>query len=386
MTSGNTFKELGVSKKLIQGLEEQGITEPTEIQKLAIPFLLAKGEDFIGQAQTGTGKTAAFGIPLLQKIDPTQKHVQALILAPTRELSQQIAKQLFRFTKYTSKIFTEAVYGGEKIEKQIAALDRPTHIIVATPGRLIDLLEAKTVNLSKIQTLVLDEADEMLSMGFKDQIDRILKHTMGTRKTWLFSATMPQAIHDIISGYMSPHAKHIQINPTEQVNKKIKHLYCICTSQEKNDKIEEFLEEYKGKRGVIFCRTKVGAIALSQELEKRGYSVGTLQGDLSQLEREKVMRAFKKERLQLLIATDVAARGIDIPELSFVLHHQLPDQLDYYTHRSGRTARAGKEGVSFAFIHPQDKKQIKELERKLHIRFYEGYTKPSSPWANTKWQ
>ena len=381
-----TFKDLGVSADIIKGLEEQKIIKPTEIQLKALPFLLKQGDDFIGQAQTGTGKTAAFGVPILQKIDPKKKEVQALVLAPTRELAQQIAKQLFRFTKYTEKIFTEAVYGGEKIEKQIQSLQRPTHIIVATPGRLIDLLKEKAVDISKINTLVLDEADEMLSMGFKDQLKKILEFTTGTRKTWLFSATLPQGIRELIKSYMSKEAFKVHIDPKNQVNQDIKHLYCFCTAKEKNDKVEDFLKEYPEEQGLIFCKTKLGAVALNSELEKRGYSAGVLHGDMNQLEREKVMRAFKKERLRLLVATDVAARGIDIPALSFVLHYQLPDQSEYYTHRSGRTARAGKKGVSFAFIHPQDKKMIKELEKSLNIQFFEGYTKPSSPWANSPWQ
>lgn len=381
MKTITNFKELGVSDAIIKGLTELNITEPTEIQVRAIPYLLDKGSDFIGQAQTGTGKTAAFGIPILQKINANKNEVQALILAPTRELVQQIAKQLFRFTKYTDKIFVEAVYGGEKIEAQIAALQRPTHVVVATPGRLIDLLVQRNVNISKIKTLVLDEADEMLSMGFADQMKKILEHTEGHRNTWLFSATMPKGIKDIISKYMSHNAQKVHIDAKNQVNKNISHSYTICTAQEKNDRIIEFLDEHEGERGVIFCRTKAGAITLTSELAKSEYQVDVLHGDMNQTERDKVMRAFKKQRLQLLVATDVAARGIDIAELAFVLHQQLPDQIEYYTHRSGRTARAGKRGISHALIHPRDVKRIQEIEEQLNIRFTKVSGKKASPWG-----
>ncbi|MBC2607440.1 DEAD/DEAH box helicase [Pelagicoccus albus] len=364
-----TFKELGVAADLIKGIEEKGIYEPTEVQERAIPYLLQTKGDFVCQAQTGTGKTAAFGLPLLQNIDPKKKEVQALILSPTRELAKQIAKQLFHYTKYTAKIFTEAVAGGEKIEGQIAALSRPTHIVVATPGRLIDLLKANAVDLSKIDTLILDEADEMLSLGFQDDLTKILGFTRGANRTWLFSATMPKGVKQMVERYLSPDAERMTIDRKNPVNPNIEHWYTVCTIEEKPDEIARFIKAQKGRRGVVFCRSKAGAQNLSKELEERGFEVATLQGDLSQKERDKVMRGFRKERSEILVSTDVSARGIDVEGLAFVVHHQLPDQIEYYTHRSGRTARAGRKGVSMSFITKGDFKRIKEIEEELHIKF-----------------
>jgi len=265
-------------------------------------------------------------LPLLHQIDSSKDEVQGLILSPTRELAQQIKKQLFKFTKYTeSKIFVEAVYGGEKIDRQIKNLKRTTHIIVATPGRLIDLIDKNAVNIKHINTLILDEADEMLSMGFKQELNRILKTTTGKRHTWLFSATMPEAIQSIIKTYMSQNA----------------------------------------------VRTKAGTQSLCKALGHEGFSVGALEGDMQQKERDKVMRAFKKENLQILVSTDVSARGIDVNDLTFVIHHQLPEHLEYYTHRSGRTARAGKTGSSIALVLPNELQRIKEIEKALGIKFKE---------------
>lgn len=366
-----TFKELGVSPDLIKGIEEKGIFEPTEIQELTIPHLLQHGGDFVGQAQTGTGKTAAYGLPILQKIDPKKKQVQALVLSPTRELAKQIAKQLFHYTKYTDKIFTEAVAGGEKIDQQIKALARPTHIVVATPGRLIDLLKANAVDLSQINTLVLDEADEMLSLGFKDDLNTILEFTRGADQTWLFSATIPKGVKQIVERYLSPEAKRVQVDRKNPVNRNIEHWFTVCQIEEKPDEIERFIKAQKGERGVVFCRSKAGVQNMARELEERGLSVGVLQGDLSQKDRDKVMRGFRKGRTEVLVSTDVSARGIDVEGLGFVVHHQLPDQIEYYTHRSGRTARAGRSGISMSFITRGDMKRIRELEQELHIQFRE---------------
>lgn len=364
-----TFKELGVSEKLIKGIEEKGILEPTEVQERTIPHLLQNSGDFVCQAQTGTGKTAAFGLPLLQKIDPQLKQVQALILSPTRELAKQIAKQLFHYTKYTEKIFTEAVYGGEKIEGQVKALARPTHIVVATPGRLIDLLKVQAVDLSKIDTLILDEADEMLSMGFKDDLAKILGFTRGANNTWLFSATMPKGVKQLVEKYLSADAERVTIDRKNPVNRNIDHWFTVCTIEEKPDEIARFVKARSGERGVVFCRSKAGAQTIADELGERGLEVAVLQGDLSQKDRDKVMRAFRKGRADVLVSTDVSARGIDVEGLGFVVHHQLPDQIEYYTHRSGRTARAGRKGVSMSFITKGDFKRIKELEAELSIKF-----------------
>ncbi len=365
-----TFSALGVRKDFVKGLKELGIKTPTEIQERTIPYLLNERTDFIGLAQTGTGKTAAFGLPILHQIKPNSNTIQALILSPTRELVQQIKKQLFKFTKYVDgKIFVEGVYGGEKIERQIKSLQRPTHIVVATPGRLIDLIERGEIDLKNIKTLVLDEADEMLSMGFKLAINRILKYTSGERNTWLFSATMPEEIKKIIKNYMNVNAKRVEINPSSVVNQNITHFYSLTTLNEKLDAVISFLEKRPDERGIIFARTKAGARKLNEELQKEGFSIGVLEGDMKQIERDKVMRAFKNESLQYLIATDVAARGIDVQNLNFVIHYQLPEQLAYYTHRSGRTARAGKKGISQAFILPKELEQIHQLEKNLNIKF-----------------
>ena len=369
----STFKELGISSALIKGLDELGIKEPTSIQTKAIPFLLEKGSDFIGQAQTGTGKTAAFGLPLLMKVNPKTPKVQALVLSPTRELCQQIAKQLFKFTKYCpDKIFVEAVYGGEKLEIQIGRLNRPTHIVVATPGRLIDLLNRKAVSLEDVKTIVLDEADEMLSMGFKKELDTVLRHTKGNRYTWLFSATMPQGIMDIINKYMARDAHKIQIDKDSIVNRDIQHYYKTCDSNDKLNALIQFLKTQGDSRGVIFCKTKVMAQTLSKQLQAKNIAAEAIEGDMHQRDREKVMRAFKNEKLKILVATDLAARGIDVDGLAYVVHYQLPDQIEYYTHRSGRTARAGKRGLSLCFVTKDEMKNMRFIEKNLGISILEA--------------
>ncbi|MFL1896401.1 DEAD/DEAH box helicase [Aquimarina sp. 2-A2] len=363
------FLDLGVPKALNMGLKEMGITSPTKIQEQAIPILLNSATDFIGKAQTGTGKTAAFGIPLLAGIDANNPKTQALVLAPTRELGQQIAKQLFKFTKHTDKIFAESVYGGEKIDRQIKRLQRPTHVIVATPGRLIDLLEKKAVDISTIKTIVMDEADEMLSMGFKKDLTTILSKTKGKRNVWLFSATMPAALNEIINSYVSKDAVRITVDKNATVNKNIDHNFVVGEEASKLDTLTYFLKTKKESRGIIFTKTKVAARILAKQLLAKNYEVGLLEGEMTQKDRDKVMRAFKNKKLQYLVSTDVAARGIDVDNLAFVVHYQLPDQFEYYTHRSGRTARAGKTGVSLALIVKQELKTIRALESELGIRF-----------------
>ncbi|CAL2075512.1 DEAD/DEAH box helicase [Tenacibaculum sp. 190524A02b] len=367
-----SFRELGIKKEYVKGLKELGIVAPTNVQKEVIPYLLENHADFIGLAQTGTGKTAAYGLPILHNINASKGNVQVLILSPTRELVQQIKKQLFKFTKYVEdKIFVEAIYGGEKIDKQIKSLQRTTHIIVATPGRLIDLIERGEVNLKELNTLVLDEADEMLSMGFKEELNRILKYTSGERKTWLFSATMPNEIRGIIKKYMNASAKQIEIDKNMLVNANISHQFVETTISEKTNVIIKFVENRNAERGIIFTRTKAGAQKLAKELNEEGFSVEALEGDMKQKERDKVMRAFKKENLQILISTDVSARGIDVQNLGFVIHHQLPEKLEYYTHRSGRTARAGRQGVSLALILNNERPRVLEIERSLQINISE---------------
>lgn len=364
-----TFKELGVSSDFRKALKEMKIVTPTEIQEKAIPFLINSGEDFIGQAQTGTGKTAAFGLPILQRVNPKDRNIQALVLAPTRELCQQIAKQLFKFTKYSEKIFTESVYGGAPIDNQISNLKRPTQIVVATPGRLVDLLERKAINLKNINTVVLDEADEMLSMGFKKDLDKILMHTQAFgRKTWLFSATMPTGIRDIIKNYLAFNANKVTIDKKNAVNTDIEHKYVICQDQEKLRFLIEFLKSQYSKRGIVFCKTKKAAQTLVKQLQSKNQKCDAIHGDLTQKERDKVMRAFKNESLSILISTDVAARGIDVKNLAYVVHYNLPEHLDYYTHRSGRTGRAGEKGFAISFIEHQELRRLKHIAKELHIK------------------
>jgi ATP-dependent RNA helicase DeaD len=363
------FIELGVDKNIVKGLKELNIVEPTDIQSEVIPVLLNNVTDLVGQAQTGTGKTAAFGLPLLHRIDPKKDVVQGLILCPTRELGKQVAKQLFRFTKYTDKIFTEAVYGGEYIDIQIKKLKRPTHIIVATPGRLIDLVERKAVDLSHVRTVVLDEADEMLSMGFKAELDKILTLVPNDVIKWLFSATMPHGIQEIVNKHMSPEAYKVEIKSRGVVNKNIEHQFCICDEQEKPHVLFQFLKSQHKNRGLVFCKTKVIADKLTKQLIAKNFPADVIHGDLLQKERDKAMRAFKNENVQILVATDIAARGIDIDGLAFVVHYQLPEKDEYYTHRSGRTARAGKEGISLSIVTSYEMKQLRYLERTLDIIF-----------------
>jgi len=365
----NNFNKLGLSQSTIEVLDQLGFVNPTPVQEQAIPLLLSEEPiDFIGIAQTGTGKTAAFGLPLIERIDMQNNATQALIMAPTRELGQQTAKMLVDFSKNNRKLNVQVVYGGAAISNQIRALKRPTQIVVATPGRLLDLINRRAVKLDNVKYVVLDEADEMLNMGFKEDIDKILSHTQDDRVTWLFSATMPPEIRKIINKYMdSP--KEVSINTEEKVNKDITHKYVVTTVANKIPAIRRFIDLQSDLRGILFCRTRRETQKISDELGKMGYNAEAIHGDLSQGQRDRVMKRFKNRSLQLLVATDVAARGIDVDDLTHVLHHTLPDSLDYYTHRSGRTARIGKKGISLVFIHNREGRRIKELERKIGVTF-----------------
>lgn len=363
------FKELGISSGFVKGLTELNIVEPSDIQNKVIPVLLDGATDVVAQAQTGTGKTAAYGLPLLEQIDSSLKTAQGLILCPTRELAQQVAKQLFKFTKYSAKIFTEAVYGGEHIDRQIGSLRRPTQIIVATPGRLIDLVKRKAVDLSTVKTVILDEADEMLSMGFKKELDEILAFLPAVENKWLFSATIPPGIQEIISKHLSKNAQRIEVSRNSIVNANISHQFVMCDDTVKLHALQLFLRSEQNNRGVIFCKTKAAAKTLAKQLIAKNIATDALHGDLLQKERDKVMRAFKNETLRMLVATDVAARGIDISDLSFVAHYQLPESDEYYTHRSGRTARAGKKGVSMSFVNASEVRTIRHYESALGIKF-----------------
>ena len=365
----NDFKLLGIKDEFSKALDDVGIVSPTEIQRQVIPLLLEGNTDLVGQAQTGTGKTVAFGLPLLHKINSEKDCVQALILCPTRELGQQVAKQLFRFTKYSAKIFTEAVYGGSQISKQIANLTRTTHIVVATPGRLIDLVDRNSVDLTYVKTVVLDEADEMLSMGFKKELDKILAILPELQNRWLFSATISHGVQRIINEHINSKAHKITVSQNNLVNVRIDHKFILCDTNEKVFIILKFLNSVKLKRGIIFCRTRKDAKDLASRLIDKNISTDAIHGDLLQKERDKVMRKFKRSLLSVIVATDIVARGIDVPDLAYVIHYQLPDKDEYYTHRSGRTARAGKNGVSLALVSSYEMKKIRNYEKKLKIVF-----------------
>lgn len=365
------FEKLGVRADLIKALIELKIVKPTEIQLKAIPALLNEKTDFIGQAQTGTGKTAAFAIPAIQRIDPAKKRIQVLIICPTRELCQQIAKSVFKYTKYyQGKIFIESVYGGASLDEQIARLRRPTHILVGTPGRIKELIEKKALDISGIHQFILDEADEILAMGFKKDIDKILQHTNDFRKIWLFSATIPDTLNELIRQYMPKETPSVRVtHKSKVINPMIEHQFVTCDKGEKNFMTTEFLNAMGTARGIVFCRTKGDVRTVSEFLKGKGYAVDAMHGEMMQKDRDKVMRQFRQENFRVLVATDMAARGLDVEDLAFVLHYNLPDQPEFYTHRSGRTARAGKRGISLALVTPQDMRKFKFLQEKLVIKF-----------------
>ncbi|KAA3653081.1 MAG: ATP-dependent helicase [Bacteroidetes bacterium] len=365
----NNFKQLGLSDNLVKVLEEIGFTKPTPIQEQAIPILLINNPtDFIGLAQTGTGKTAAFGLPLIDLVDSNNKATQALIMAPTRELGQQTAKQLVEFSAKYKSLNVEVVYGGAAITNQIKALKNPTQIVVATPGRLLDLIRRKAIKLDNVKHVVLDEADEMLNMGFKEDIDDILSNIKVEHSTWLFSATMPNDIRRIVKKYMTD-PKEIAINTEQKSNEDITHQYVITKVGDKLAAVKRFMDIQPDLRGILFCRTRRETQQISDDLSSQGYGVEALHGELSQAQRDSAMRRFKSRSMQLLVATDVAARGIDVSDLTHVIHHTLPDQLEAYTHRSGRTGRAGNKGISLALINPREGRRVNELERMLKISF-----------------
>ena len=366
----NQFEQLGVDKRIAKRLIEMGIETPTEIQAEALPFLIKKQTDFIGMAQTGTGKTAAYGVPLLHKINSKKPQIQGLILAPTRELVQQIAKELFKFTKYYKPIYSVGIYGGPNLDRQIAMLRKPTQIIVATPGRLMDLLNRKKVDLSQVKYTILDEADEMLKLGFKEDIDFILNYTNTEKNTWLFSATMPVDIQKMIKRHMKVNAHTVQISSKGIMNQNIRHEYIPCDNTEKLNTLLHFLSKITS-RGVVFCKTKKSTDLLTKQLISRNYNAQALQGNLTQIERDKVMRAFKNENLRILVSTDVSARGIDVDNLAFVIHYEMPDQTDFYTHRSGRTARGGKRGLSLSLVNEKELKFLKSLSKTLKFELNE---------------
>ena len=363
------FETLGLNENLLKSVADLGFTSPTPIQQQAIPILLSGTTDFVGLAQTGTGKTAAFGLPLLQLIEAQNRYPQALIVCPTRELCLQICSDLQEYKKYIKSISVEPVYGGASIIMQIKALKSGVHIVVATPGRLIDMIERKAIDLGKVKYVVLDEADEMLNMGFRDDIDFVLKNTVNRESTWLFSATMPAEVRAISKNFMD-HPKEVTVGKKNTANVNIDHQYFITPAHSRFETLKRLVDFNPGMYGIIFTRTKIDAQNIAEKLSKEGYDVEPLHGDLSQQQRDRVMHRFREKDLQILIATDVAARGIDVDDISHVINYELPDDIEVYTHRSGRTARAGKSGICISICHSREIFKIKQLEKMVNAHFH----------------
>lgn len=364
-----TFAELGLDERILKSVEALGFTEPTPIQEKAIPVLLSGTKDLIGLAQTGTGKTAAFGLPLLQLIDGKARHPQALVVCPTRELCMQIVKEIELFKSNIKEIQIVAVYGGSSISMQIRDIRRGVQIVVATPGRLIDLIERKAINLDEINYVVLDEADEMLNMGFQDDIEFILKNTPKRDATWLFSATMPAEIRNVSKRYMNSPVE-ITVGKKNTANKNVDHQYVVASAQHRYETLKRLIDFNPGMYGIIFTRTKADAQEITEKLTREGYDIDALHGDLTQQQRNKVMDEFRDKALQLLIATDVAARGIDVVGITHVINFELPDDIEVYTHRSGRTGRAGKTGICMSIVHTREISRIRQIERMAQVPFH----------------
>ena len=366
-----TFEELGVAAPLLKAIQELGYESPMPVQEEVIPFLLGEDNDVIALAQTGTGKTAAYGLPILQKIDVSQFYPQALVLCPTRELCLQIADDLNDYSKYIEKLKVLPVYGGSSIESQIKTLKRGVHVVVATPGRLIDLMNRKMVDLNGVRNVILDEADEMLDMGFTDSINEILAAVPPTRNMLLFSATMPKEIAEITKKYMKD-PKEIVIGVKNEGNKDIHDVYYLVRAQDKYSALKRIADYYPNIYGIIFCRTRKETQEIADKLIQDGYNADSLHGELSQAQRDYVMQKFRIKNLQLLVATDVAARGLDVDDLTHVINYGLPDELELYTHRRGRTGRAGKTGVSISICHVREKRKIREIEKVINKKFEKG--------------
>lgn len=364
-----TFEGLGLDEKLLRAIGVLGFTEPTPIQEKAIPVLLSGTKDLVGLAQTGTGKTAAFGLPLLQLINTQQKFPQALVVCPTRELCLQIVSEIELFKKFMPGMHVVAVYGGASIGMQIRDLKRGVQIVVATPGRLIDLIERKAINLEEIKYVILDEADEMLNMGFQDDIEFILQNTPKRDATWLFSATMPAEIRRVSRKYMKEPFE-ITIGKVNAANKNIDHQYFVTAAHHRYDTLKRLIDFNPGLYGIIFTRTKADAQNIAERLTREGYDIDALHGDLTQQQRDKVMGEFREKTLQLLIATDVAARGIDVQGITHVVNYELPDDVEVYTHRSGRTGRAGNTGICLSIVHSREIGKLKQIERMVQSPFH----------------
>lgn len=356
------FSELGLTDNIIKAIGELGFDAPTPIQKKVIPHILTDPGDVVGLAQTGTGKTAAYGLPILQQADISSRKVQALILCPTRELCLQISHDMENFSRFIPKLSVTPVYGGAGIVEQMTAVRKGTQIIVATPGRLLDLINRKVVDISAIRHLVLDEADIMLNMGFKEELDAILAAAPKERQTLLFSATMPSEVAKIAATYMK-NPIEIAVGQKNAGTANVEHQYFMVHARDKYETLKRIVDYYPEIYGIIFCRTRVSTQEIADRMIHDGYNAEALHGDMSQSQREFVMRKFREGNVQLLIATDIAARGLDVNDLTHVIHYDLPDELEIYTHRSGRTGRAGKTGISLAIIHMKEKYKIGSLEK-----------------------
>ena len=366
-----TFEELGVSAEIRRAIEEMGYAYPMPVQEEVIPYLLEDGHDVVALAQTGTGKTAAFGLPLIQKTDVSQHCPQSLILCPTRELCLQIAGDLNDYSKYVDGLKVLPVYGGSSIESQIRALKAGVHIIVATPGRLLDLMERKTVSLATVRNVVMDEADEMLNMGFTEDINAILAGVPQERNTLLFSATMSDEISRISKNYLHD-AKEITIGRRNEGTANVKHVVYVVHAKDKYETLKRIVDFYPKIYGIIFCRTKKETQEIADRLMQEGYNADSLHGDLSQAQRDLVMQKFRIRNLQLLVATDVAARGLDVDDLTHIINYGLPDDTESYTHRSGRTGRAGKTGTSIAIINMKERGKVRAIEKAIGKEFEKG--------------
>ncbi|HEU4555988.1 MAG TPA: DEAD/DEAH box helicase [Chitinophaga sp.] len=363
-----TFESLGLQEPILKGIQDLGFVAPTPIQEKAIPVLLSGDRDFVGLAQTGTGKTAAFGLPLLQQLDIKRRQPQGLILCPTRELCLQITNDLKNFSKHLGDVSVVAVYGGASIVQQLRELKRGAHVVIATPGRLLDIIDRGAVNFENVKYAVLDEADEMLNMGFQEDINNILSKTPQTKTTWLFSATMPQEVRRIAQNYMSDPFE-LTVGNKNSGNANIEHEYYVVRPRDKYAALKRIVDYNPEIFGIIFTRTKIESQEIAESLIRDGYNADALHGDLTQQQRDKVMKRFREKSLQVLVATDVAARGIDVDNVTHVINYELPDDVENYTHRSGRTARAGKSGISIAIITGRDIGKIRQIERVIGKKF-----------------
>ena len=366
-----TFEELGVTAEIRRAIEEMGFVNPMPIQEEVIPYLLGIGNDVIALAQTGTGKTAAFGIPLLQKIDVSSRATQAIVISPTRELCLQIADDIRDFSKYMKGVHVVPVYGGASIEQQIRALRHGANIIVATPGRLIDLINRGKANIETVRSVVLDEADEMLNMGFSESINEIFEHLPEERNTLLFSATMSKEIEKIALNYLHNH-REIVVGSRNEGAENVNHIYYMVNAKDKYLALKRIVDFNPRIFAIIFCRTKIETQEIADKLIKDGYNAEALHGDLSQQQRDLTMQKFRQHLTQLLVATDVAARGLDVDDLTHVINYGLPDDIENYTHRSGRTGRAGKKGTSISIVHSREKHKIRLIVKEIGKEFVEA--------------